>query len=193
MQEKMSLRLNYLDSLRSLPKTKIYVPREVSEGLRFNEIVRRTRAECKGTFIKYEHRTRQLVFGGSLEKKQKAMILMYEKLERMDIRFNGLVKNLNWVALNIFSVLRLWKAAQNLESSTSTEEEKDHEFNEFARKQNAELKKANKDLWKRVDELQKEKTSIAKENAELKRKIDLSPSLPLSGNTLIPSSLMFQY
>ena len=82
-----------------------------------------------------------------------------------------------------------------MESSTSTEEEKDHEFNEFARKQNAELKKANKDLWKRVDELQKEKTSIAKENAELKRKIDLSPFLPLPGNTLnlISFYLTFHY
>ena len=82
-----------------------------------------------------------------------------------------------------------------MESSTSTEEEKDHEFNEFAKKQNAELKKANKELWKRVEELQKEKTSIAKENAELKRKIDLSPSLPLSGNTLklMPFYLTFQY
>ena len=98
------------------------------------------------------------------------------------------------VGLNISSVLRLWKAAQNLESSTSTEEEKDNEDNElsiFAKKENAELKKANKDLWKRVEELQKEKTSIAKENAELKRKIDLSPSLALSGNTLIPFSLTF--
>ena len=84
----MSIKLRYLNSL---PKTKIEVPSEVSEGLLFNEgkIVKRTRAECKGTFIKYEHNARQLVFGGSLEKKQKAMILMYERLERMDIRFNG--------------------------------------------------------------------------------------------------------
>ena len=80
--------------LNSLPKTKITVPREVSEGLLFSagKIVRRTRAQCEGTFIKYDHKTRQLVFGGSLEKKQKAMILMYEGLERMEIRFNGLVK-----------------------------------------------------------------------------------------------------
>ena len=80
--------------LNSLPKTKITVPREVSEGLLFSagKIVRRTRAQCEGTFIKYEHNSRQLVFGGSLEKKQKAMILMYEGLERMEIRFNGLVK-----------------------------------------------------------------------------------------------------
>ena len=85
-----------------------------------------------------------------------------------------MVKNLNGFGLNISSVLRLWKAAQNLESSSSTGEEKDHEFNETAKKQNAELKKANKELWKRVEELQKEKTSLAKENAELKRKIDLS-------------------
>ena len=93
----MSLRIKHLNSL---PKTKIAVPREVSEGLLLNEgkIVKKTRAECKDTFIKYEHRTRQLVFGGSLEKKQKAMIIMYERLERMDIRYNGSVQNLalNW-------------------------------------------------------------------------------------------------
>ena len=74
-------------------KSKIFVTREVKDCL-FNEsskIIRSTRAECKGTFINYEHHTRQLVFGGSLEKRQKAMILMYERLERMDIRYNGLV------------------------------------------------------------------------------------------------------
>ena len=81
--------------------------------------------------------------------------------------------------------LRLWKAAHYLDSSTSTEEEKDHEDNE-PKNDNAELEKFNKALKRRVKELQKETTSIAKENAELKLKIDLSPSLPLSGNTLIP-------
>ena len=83
--------LKYLDSL---PKTSVNkVPREVSEGLLLNsrKMIRTIRAECKGTYIHYEHSARQLVFGGSLEKKQKAMILMYERLERMDIRYNGLV------------------------------------------------------------------------------------------------------
>ena len=96
MQEKMSLRLKYLDSL---PKTRIKnVPREVSEGLLLNgrKIIRSTRAECRGTYIHYELSLRELVFGGSLEKKQKAMILIYERLERMDIRFNKLVKNLSF-------------------------------------------------------------------------------------------------
>ena len=84
----------YLDHLNSLPKTKITVPREVSEGLLFRtrKLIRSTRALCKGTFISYDHKAWQLVFGGTPEKKQKAMILMYEGLERMDIRFNGLVK-----------------------------------------------------------------------------------------------------
>ena len=50
------------------------------------------------------------------------------------------------------------------------------------------MKKANRELWKRVEELQKEKSSIAKENAELKMKIDQSQSLP--GNTLILDSLL---
>ena len=90
----MSLSIKYLNSL---PKTKLPVPREVSEGLLFHDgkIVRKTRAECRGTFIKYEHNARKLVFGGSLEKKQKAMILMYEGLERLGIRFNMWVKNLS--------------------------------------------------------------------------------------------------
>ena len=77
------------------PKSKIFVPREVKSCL-FNEssqIIRTTRAECKATFIKYELNTRQLVFGGSLEKKQKAMILMYEKLEKKGVKFVGLVKD----------------------------------------------------------------------------------------------------
>ena len=68
------------------------------------------------------------------------------------------------------------------------EEEKDQEGSAkessfFAKRENAELKKANKELWNRVEELQKEKTSIANENTELKRKIDLS----LSGKTLMSS------
>ena len=75
----------------------------------------------------------------------------------------------------------MWKAAQNLDSSTSTstQEEEDSDFSSVTQK-NKELKKANKELWNRVEELQKEKTSIANENTELKREIDLS----LSGNTL---------
>ena len=64
-------------------------------------------------------------------------------------------------------------------TSTSTQEEKDSDFSSLTQK-NKELKKANKELWNRVEELQKEKTSIANENTELKREIDLS----LSGNTL---------
>ena len=78
----------------------------------------------------------------------------------------------------------MWKAAQNLDSSTSTstQEEKDSDFSSLTQK-NKELKKANKELWNRVEELQKEKTSIANENTELKREIDLS----LSGKTLMSS------
>ena len=90
----MSLSIKYLNSL---PKTKLPVPREVSEGLLFHDgkIVRKTRAECRGTFIKYEHNARKLVFGEPLEEKQKAMILIYEGLERLGIRFNMWVKNLS--------------------------------------------------------------------------------------------------
>ena len=91
--------------------------------------------------------------------------------------------------VSIFPFPRLWKAAQNLDSSsTSTQEEKDLESS-FTEKQNKELKKANRELWKRVEELQKEKSSIAKENLELKRKIDQSESLP--GNTLIPQEQFY--
>ena len=75
------------------PKSKIYVPRDVKDCL-FKEssnVIRSTRAECKATFIKYEHNSRQLVFGGSLAKKQKAMRVMYEKLEKMGVGFTGLV------------------------------------------------------------------------------------------------------
>ena len=67
-------------------------------------------------------------------------------------------------------------------TSTSTQEEKDSDFSSLTQK-NKELKKANKELWNRVEELQKEKTSIANENTELKREIDLS----LSGKTLMSS------
>ena len=74
-------------------KSKIFVPREVRDCLftESSKVIRSTRAECKATFIKYEHNSRQLVFGGSLQKKQKAMIVMYEKLEKMGVGFIGLV------------------------------------------------------------------------------------------------------
>ena len=87
--------LKYLDSL---PKTSVNkVPREVSEGLLLNsrKMIRAIRAECKGTYIHYDHGARQLVFGGSLEKKQKAMILMHEKLDKMGVNFEGWVKALS--------------------------------------------------------------------------------------------------
>ena len=76
-------------------KTSIAVPQEVSKLFNKGDIVRQARAECKGgsgTYIKYDHKSRHLVFGGSLEKKQKAMIIIYEGLEKMDVKFNGLVK-----------------------------------------------------------------------------------------------------
>ena len=63
-------------------------------------------------------------------------------------------------------------------------EDKDEEDTESnVKKQNTELKMANKELWKRVEELQKEKNSLAQENTELKRKIELPPILP--GNRLL--------
>ena len=85
---------------RECPKmsnTKVFVPREVKDCLftESSKIVRSTRAECKTTFIKYEHNSRQLVFGGSLERKQKAMILMHEKLDKMGVNFEGWVKALS--------------------------------------------------------------------------------------------------
>ena len=95
------------------------------------------------------------------------------------------------VGLNISSFSRLWRAAHDFDSST--EEEKDHDDKKSSfstKKQNEELKKANKELWRRIEELQKKKTSIAKENAELKRKMDLSPFLP--GNNWTSSFLTFQ-
>ena len=74
-------------------KSNIYVSRELKEYLFLgsSKVIRDTRAECKFTYIKYELKTRELVFGGSLEKQQKAMILMYEKLEKMGIKYNRLV------------------------------------------------------------------------------------------------------
>ena len=65
-----------------------------------------------------------------------------------------------------------------MESTTSTTTEKEKDHNDFNKKQNAELKKANKELWKKVEDLQREKTSITKENEELKKKIEVSPFLP---------------
>ena len=67
---------------------------------------------------------------------------------------------------------------------SSPKEEKDEDGNESSfsvKKQNEQLKKANRELWKRIEELQNEKTSIAEENRELKRKIDQS----LPGNTFL--------
>ena len=83
------------------PKSKVFVPRDVKDCLftESSKIVRSTRAECKTTFIKYEHNSRQLVFGGSLERKQKAMILMYDKLDKMGVNFEGWVR-----ALSLFLV-----------------------------------------------------------------------------------------
>ena len=88
--------------------------------------------------------------------------------------------------VKIIPFLSLWKAAQSLESTSNTnaEEDKDVEDTESnVKKQNTELKMANKELWKRVEDLQKEKNSLAQENTELKRKIELPPTLP--GNTLL--------
>ena len=75
------------------PRSKIFLPREVKDCLFDKKIFTATRAECRGTYIKYENHTRQLVFGGSVEKKQKAMILMYEKLEKEGVKFIGFVKS----------------------------------------------------------------------------------------------------
>ena len=72
-----------------------------------------------------------------------------------------------------------------MDSNPSTEEGKeqeDQESNFFVKKQNEELKKANKELWKRVEDVQKE-------NAKLKRKID--QSLSLSGDKYLDSILIF--
>ena len=80
-------KLKFLDSL---PKTKITAPVEVSKSLLRNSrsIIKETRAECRGTYIEYHPRLRQLVFGGSQEKKQIAMMKMYDNLDRQGIRFN---------------------------------------------------------------------------------------------------------
>ena len=64
---------------------------------------------------------------------------------------------------------------------SSPKEEKDEDGKKDVKKQNEQLKKANRELWKRIEELQNEKTSIAEENRELKRKIDQS----LPGNTFL--------
>ena len=77
-----------------------------------------------------------------------------------------------------------------MDSCNSTEEDHESKESSFSTK-NAELKKANRALWKRIEELQKEKISVAEENAELKRKIELSPLLP--GNPLKSSFSIFQY
>ena len=77
-------------------------------------------------------------------------------------------------------------------SSTRTAEGMDEEDTESnVKKQNTDLKRANKELWKRVEDLQKEKTSLARENAELKIKIELPPTQ--SGNILISCSASFEY
>jgi len=135
--------MNYLESL---PKTKISAPNVVMDQLfrRSSEILKSTRAECKNTFIKVDSKLQKLIIGGSQEKRQKAMMLLYEKLENKGIRFN-----------------ELWRAAQNVDlvsSNSAVEDTGDH------KKQILELKLANKELWGRVEELQRE-------NQELHRKI----------------------
>merc|ERR1719348_1141424 len=83
--------------LRTLPKTKIpNIPVGVSECLLgHREIIVTTRAQCRGTFIEYYSKTRCLMVGGSPEKRQKALMLIYDKLERRGIRFNNLWKAAN--------------------------------------------------------------------------------------------------
>ena len=76
-------------------KTAVAVPNEVAKLFNKVAIIRQARAECKGAGgggIKYDNKSRHLVFRGSLEKKQKAMIIIYESLEKMDVKFNGLVE-----------------------------------------------------------------------------------------------------
>ena len=61
-----------------------------------------------------------------------------------------------------YFLLRLWRAAHNLDSSPKEEKDEDGNESSFSvKKQNEQLKKANRELWKRIDELQNEKTSIA--------------------------------
>ena len=76
--------------LNALPRTKIpNTPIEVSECLlSHREIIVTTRAQCRGTYIQYSPKTRCLMFGGSPKKRQEAMMLIYDKLERRGIRFN---------------------------------------------------------------------------------------------------------
>ena len=83
---------------KKMEKSQIYVPHEVKDYLFFesSQVIRSTRAECKATYIKYDPKLRQLVFGGSVEKKQKAMIVMYEKFEKMGLKYNRFVDK-NWI------------------------------------------------------------------------------------------------
>ena len=72
----------------SVPFTKIQVPRVVMDCLLNNsgELIKSVRDEAKHTTIKCDAIIRQIIFQGP--KRQKAMMIMYGKLDRRKIRFN---------------------------------------------------------------------------------------------------------
>ena len=83
-----SLGLAHLDRL---PKIKIRrIPFVVDERLQRHsrEIIRLARERCRGTFIEYSPKNRCLIIGGLPEKRQKAMMSIYDLLEAKGIRYN---------------------------------------------------------------------------------------------------------
>ena len=67
--------------------TKIQAPRVVMDCLLKNcgELIRSVRAEAGPTLVKCDATTRQIIFEGP--RRQKAMMIMYGKLDRRNIRF----------------------------------------------------------------------------------------------------------
>ena len=63
------------------------------------------------------------------------------------------------------TLFRLWKAANN-EDRSGSEERAVPAYREHYE----ELKKANKELWRRVEELQQENASVNRQNQELQQK-----------------------
>ena len=68
--------------------TKIQAPRVVMDCLLNNcgELIKSVRAEAGPSLIKCDATTRQIIFQGP--RRQKAMMIMYGKLDRRKIRFN---------------------------------------------------------------------------------------------------------
>ena len=75
--------------------------------------------------------------------------------------------NLSFLTLRWnLSVFSLWRAAQDCSQEDGRYEESEQSLVSSDRKQNQELKNANKELWKKVDELLTENAFLKSQNEE---------------------------